>query len=415
MLQWERNKLSSKCVYWLVGCIVMLVVVFAFRTASAEETSSYPLIDTGWAEEGNPLDLDVQSAYLLDAVTGQVMYRFEENKRIQPASLSKIMTFNIVLEEIKKGNLAMTDEVTISENAWRLALDASVSRMFVEVGEQVSVRDLLYGLMVSSGNDAAVALAEHIAGTERAFVELMNQRAAELGLKNTVFKNSHGLEADGQYTTAADMAILARHVVLEHPEGLEITKTKEFQYGIEYSQPNFNSLVFRDPRVTGLKTGHLSVSGYHLVATAEDEDGRSIIAIVMGADSDQSRANEAYALLQHGFREYTNETIDWKQTSRDTVPVFKGSSREVSITTPYPLLLTVKKGEAEKLEVQQVLNEPLVAPIDQGQVVGQLTVLLDGKQYKKTDLIAENSVARGGWWRSLVDSVRLLLRNITGS
>ena len=412
MMFQQRRSVSTK-----LAVVLLTVASIAFTSSTSvahAQDSALPPMDFSRVEEGNSLNLEVKSAFLMDAQTGQVLYRYRSDERIQPASLAKILTFEYMLEALEDQRLAMDDMAVVSERAWRLSLDSSVSRMFLEVGDQVPIRDLLYGLMVSSGNDAAVVLAEHMAGTEEAFVVELNELASELGLKNTVLKNSHGLEAEGQFTTAEDMAVLARHIVLEHPEGLEITSTKEFQYGIEYAQPNFNSLVFRDSRVTGLKTGHLSVSGYHVVATAEDEN-QSLIAVVMGAASDQARANEAYALLQYGFRQFDNVQVDWQKDVETKIPVFKGQAREVALTTPYPLFVTVSNESSEGLSVRQELSKPLVAPVNQGQVVGKLTVLMGDEPIKEVDLVAAQEVRRGGWWRVMVDSLRLFVATLFGA
>ncbi len=379
----------------------MLLLLLLPAAAEAQEAAPEP---------DNPLGVQARAAVLLDAVTGQTLYAFNEDLRLPPASLAKIMTFDLILEALDRGILAADAKVTVSEKAWRLALDNTISNMFLEVGQQVSVRDLLYGLMVSSGNDAAVALAEYRAGSEENFVNMMNARARELGLRDTVFRNSHGLSAEGQYTTARDMAILARHVVLDHPEALEITAAKEFTWN-NIRQPNWNRLVLQDPRVDGLKTGHLPEAGYHLVATAREGD-RQLIAVVLGTPGEEVRAREARRLLDYGFRNFTTLTLDLKGQVPDELPVYKGRARRVTVRPAAPPRVTVPRGREGELRLTTSLARYAVAPVKAGERLGTLTVGLDGRELLRLELQAGEDVGRGGWWRVAWDSVRLFFRSL---
>ncbi len=224
---------------------------------------------------------------MIDANTGAVLYAYNEHEKMQPASLAKIMTFYLSLDALKAGKIAPDTDVVISEKAWRLSMDDTVSRMFLSVGQKVPVNDLLYGLMVSSGNDAAVALSEYIGGSTDAFTVMMNDKAKEIGLTETHFANPDGLPEEGEFTTAADMVALAHSLVGNHPEAITYTSAKEFTFA-KISQPNFNRLLLHDPRVNGIKTGHVDEAGYHLVASSTS-NGMNLLSAVMGAPSDTKR------------------------------------------------------------------------------------------------------------------------------
>jgi len=246
-----------------------------------------------------PLHCDAQSAVLMDALTGQVLYEQNPQFQIPPASFVKVLTLYLVYDAIRAGQLKMDDLVTVSERAWRI----QGSKMFIKVGDRVKVDDLLKGVTIASGNDACIALAEHLAGSEDVFVSKMNEKARLLGMKDSQFKNSHGMPADGQFTTAMDMAVLARNYIQDHPGALALHSTTEFEYnGIR--QGNRNTLLQKNIGVDGLKTGHIEESGYHLAATAK-RDGQRMIAVVMGCDKMKKRAPEAQKLLEYGFRNFS--------------------------------------------------------------------------------------------------------------
>lgn len=384
----------------ILAALAIGPVVFAQETPAAE------------APADNPLGIQARAGLLMDTITGEVLYSFDEHEIIQPASLAKIMTFELILEALGRGTVKLDDKATVSEKAWRFALDNNLSNMFLEVGDQVTIRDLLLGLMVSSGNDASVVLAEHLGISEDAFVNMMNDRARELGMKDTVFKNSHGLDAEGQATTAFDIAILSRHLINNHPDALKYTSALEFTYN-DISQPNWNELIGMDERVDGLKTGHLNVSGYHLAATAR-EGGMRLIAVVLGAESRTARANEATKLLNYGFQNFATVNLNeaLKASLPGEVPVYKGDSRRILVGTASAAVVTVPRGREKEITVTVDVPTYLVAPVERGSKIGDARLLLGEMEIKSIDLVAEDDVARGGLLRVLFDSIRLFFRNL---
>lgn len=371
-----------------------------------------PAAEDGAGFPPNPLSIQARSGVLMDAATGQVLYAFNERERLQPASLAKIMTFDLILEAVERGVLSMDTRITVPESAWRLALDNRLSNMFIEVGDQVAVRDLLSGLMVSSGNDAALTLAEYRGGSEQGFVGMMNEKARELGLRDTAFKNSHGLFAEGQFTTALDVARLARHVVSSHPEALKITSQKEFAYG-GIRQPNWNRLVLVDKRATGLKTGHLPEAGYHLAATAEDR-GMSLIAVVLGTAGEDARVREAQKLLNYGFNNFATVSLDLKGRVPADLPVYKGAARRVPLVPARAPKVTVPRGREGEIRVVAEVPGYVVAPVRKGQSLGAVRVDLAGREVARLSLEAGRDVPPGGFFRRLWDGVRLFFRSIVG-
>ena len=364
---------------------------------------------SGAADESNPLGLKAQSAELVDVATDEVLYHYGEHTKIQPASLAKLMTFELTLQALHDGHAKLDEPVTVSEKAWRLSMDQGVSRMFIEVGDQVPLETMLYGLMVASGNDAAVAIAEHLAGSEEAFVAQMNKRAAELGMTETHYVNSHGLYADGQYTTAADTAKLAVHILRTYPDATKYTSPPSFEYG-GISQPNWNGLVRRDARVDGLKTGHLSQAGYHMTASAQDGDMR-LVAVVMGTTGERAREDEALALLNYGFSNYVTLRPDIRKVLPSLIPVYKGGVRMAPVETKHTVAVTVAKDEANSLKIQADLPPFLEAPVRKGTQVGTLRLSTGGRTWEEP-VVATQAVPRGGLFRVAWDSVRLFFRNV---
>jgi serine-type D-Ala-D-Ala carboxypeptidase (penicillin-binding protein 5/6) len=354
-----------------------------------------------------PFALDARAAMLIDAETGAVLYAYNEHERMQPASLAKLMTFYLTLEALHAGRITLDTPVTVSEKAWRLSMNSSVSRMFLGVGQRVPIRDLLYGLVVSSGNDAAVALAEYLDGTTDAFAERMNATAKKLGLTETHFVNPDGLPMTGEYTTAADMVKLARAIVDRFPDALTYTATKEFTFD-KIRQPNFNSLLFHDSRVDGLKTGHVEEAGYHLVATAH-EGGMRLISAVLGTPTAEERRTQSEKLLGWGFRTFSTASPDWHKDVPATLRVYEGSAEQVAIApvrTPY---VTVLKGQEGKVSLSAMFRSKyLVAPVARDAAVGVLTVSADGKPQSSIPIRTEAAVERGGFFKRVSDRVRLM-------
>jgi serine-type D-Ala-D-Ala carboxypeptidase (penicillin-binding protein 5/6) len=355
-----------------------------------------------------PFALDARAAMMIDADTGAVLYSYNEHQKMQPASLAKIMTFYLTLDALAARKIVPTTDVTISEKAWRLSMDDSVSRMFLGVGQKVPVNDLLYGLMVSSGNDAAVALAEDLGGSTDAFTNMMNDKASEIGLTETHFDNPDGLPAEGEFTTAADMVALARSLVRHHPEALGYTSAKEFAFD-KIKQPNFNTLLFYDKRVNGIKTGHVDEAGFHLVASATS-NGMNLLSAVMGAPSAERRRTETEKLIDWAFRTFVSYRPDLKKAMPSMIPVRDGVAPSVAIGPSDTAVFTLGRGEESKVTVQFTpAARYLDAPVRPGDAVGDLAVLLDGKPQATISIVTKAGVARAGFFGRLRQKIGHLL------
>ncbi|OEC33272.1 D-alanyl-D-alanine carboxypeptidase (penicillin-binding protein 5/6) [Pseudomonas cuatrocienegasensis] len=348
-----------------------------------------------------PPQLAAKSYVLMDAASGKVLVENNGDQRLPPASLTKLMTAYIATLEIRKGQIGEQDMVTVSEKAWR----TGGSRMFIQVNTQVSVSDLLHGIIIQSGNDASVAIAEHIAGSEEAFADMMNAAAQRLGMVNTHFVNATGLPDPEHYSSAHDMAILARAIINEDPEHYAIYSQKEFFWN-NIKQPNRNLLLWRDKTVDGLKTGHTEEAGFCLVSSAV-RDGARMITSVFGTVSEQARAAETQKLLTYGFRFFESRTFYQKGTELAQAQVWKGTTNQVKAGLANDLTLTLPKGQMEKLQASMTLNPQLVAPIAQGDVIGKVEVKLADEVVHSADLVALETVEEGGFFRRLWDGVRL--------
>jgi D-alanyl-D-alanine carboxypeptidase (penicillin-binding protein 5/6) len=338
------------------------------------------------------LQCDAQSAVLMDGLTGQVLYEQNPNLRIPPASFVKVMTLYLVYDAIRAGQVKMDDLVTVSEMAWRRAWKTEGSKMFIKVGDRVKVEDLMKGVAIASGNDACVALAEHLSGSEEAFVSKMNEKAKLLGLKDTQFKNSDGMPADGQYITAKDMANLSRRYIEDHPEALAFHSMVEFEYnGIR--QGNRNTLLQKNIGVDGLKTGHIKESGYHLTATAK-RDGQRMIAVVMGCDKVKKRAPEAQKLLEYGFKNFSTVEAVKKGATFGPVKVRRGKVNDLILTAAEEGRVTVAKGKEKLVSTTPQLPEFVTAPIRKGQEVAKVLIQNEGKPAKEINLLASTDVEK---------------------
>jgi len=337
----------------------------------------------------------------MDAASGEVLVEHNGDERLPPASLTKLMTAYIATLEIQKGQISDNDMVTVSEKAWR----TGGSRMFIQVNTQVSVDDLLHGIIIQSGNDASVAMAEHIAGSEEAFADMMNSTAQRLGMSNTHFVNATGLPHPEHYSSANDMAKLARAIIYEDPAHYAIYAQKEFFWN-NIKQPNRNLLLWRDKTVDGLKTGHTEEAGYCLVASAV-RDNMRLISVVFGTDSEQARAAETQKLLTYGFRFFETQTFYQKGTELTKAPVWKGATSEVKAGLAEDLTMTMPKGQLKRLQASMTMNPQLTAPIAKGDVIGKVEVKLDDKVVHSADLIALDGVEEGGFFRRMWDSIRL--------
>lgn len=336
----------------------------------------------------NSLQCDAQSAVLVDGLTGQVLYEQNPQLRIPPASFVKVMTLYIAFDALRAGQLKMDDMATVSEKAWK----TQGSKMFIKVGERVKVEDLLKGIAIASGNDACIALAEHLSGSEDVFVSKMNEKAKLLGMKDSQFRNSHGMPADNQYMTAMDMAILSKRYIEDHPETLALHSSTEFEYnGI--LQGNRNILLQKNIGVDGLKTGHIEESGYHLVATAKRESQR-MIAVVMGCDKVKKRAPEAQKLLEYGFKNFSTVEAVKKGASFGPVKVKRGKVKEVGLAASEDVRVTVAKGKENTVSVMPQLPQFVTAPIQKGQVVAKILIQNEGKVVKEVNLISSSGVEK---------------------
>ncbi|QLF94245.1 D-alanyl-D-alanine carboxypeptidase [Pseudomonas sp. ABC1] len=359
-----------------------------------------PILSAAPAMPSAP-QLAAKSYVLMDADSGKVLIESNGDERLPPASLTKLMTAYIATLEIQKGQISDNDMVTISEKAWR----TGGSRMFVQVNTQVSVDDLLHGVIIQSGNDASVALAEHIAGSEEAFADLMNSTAQRLGMANSHFMNATGLPDPEHYSSAGDMAKLARAIIYEDPAHYAIYAQKEFLWN-NIKQPNRNLLLWRDKTVDGLKTGHTEEAGFCLVASAV-RDGMRLITVVFGTNSEQARAAETQKLLTYGFRFFETRTLRRKGVELAQAQVWKGKSATLKAGLADDLTLTLPRGQAEKLDASISLKPQLMAPIKQGDVIGQVEVRMGDEVLETANLIALENIEEGGFFRRFWDSIRL--------
>ncbi|MGD9858476.1 MAG: D-alanyl-D-alanine carboxypeptidase family protein [Marinobacterium sp.] len=355
-----------------------------------------------------PPQIAARAYLVMDADTGHVIAADREDERFPPASLTKMMTSYVVEYEIAKGNIALEDMVLVSEKAWR----TGGSRMFIQEGTQVSVDDLLHGVIIQSGNDASVALAEHIAGSERAFADLMNQHARLLGMENTHFENATGLPAEDHYSTAIDLAKLGKALINEFPQHYALYSQKYFTYN-NIRQPNRNKLLWRDDSVDGIKTGHTDEAGYCLVASAERDDMR-LISVVMGSSSEEVRAQESQKLLSYGFRYYrTHALYEAGQVLRDE-KVWAGSRDQIRLGVAENLAVTVPRGQTDQLEASIELDKVIKAPVASGDVLGQVQITLQGERVASVPLVALEAVPEGGLFKRIWHAILLFFIGLIG-
>ncbi len=355
----------------------------------------------------NAPNLSSRGYVLIDYHTGTVLVERESDKRLNPASLTKLMTAYVAGREVSSGNISLDDKVVVSRNAWAKNFPDS-SKMFIEVGKSVSLSDLYRGLVVQSGNDASVAIAEHVAGSESSFVRLMNSWAAKLGLTNTAFTNPHGLDSDGLYSTPHDIAKLGQAIIRDLPNIYPMYSETSFTYnGI--TQYNRNGLLRdRSMNVDGMKTGYTSGAGYSLATSATNGDMR-LIAVVMGARSANLREVESKQLLSYGFRFY--DTVKPVSSGQEiaTARVWMGNTDELRVGVNRDVFLTLLKGDVDKLSAEVEYASDLLAPIKTGQVVGKVLYKVDGNTVKETELVALSSVEKGGLFKQFTDWVKRLV------
>lgn len=337
---------------------------------------------------------------LIDANSGKVITEHNADQRIPPASLTKMMTSYLLEYELKQGNVALDDMVRVSVKAWR----TPGSRMFIREGTYVSISDLLRGVIIQSGNDASVAVAEHLAGSEESFADIMNQHASAMGMKNTQFRNATGLPEDQHYSSARDMALLSQVKILDYPEHYAIYSEREFTYN-NITQSNRNRLLWRDNTVDGLKTGHTDDAGYCLAASAERE-GMRLISVVMGARSDEGRAQESQKLLTYGFRYFETTRLYKQYQVLDTAKIWKGANSSVQLGLTEDLYATLPRGYESSLKADIQINPNIKAPINAGETLGNLIISLGDEIITQKPLVALENIEKAGFfkrlWHSLV-------------
>jgi len=345
-----------------------------------------------------------KSFIMIDYNTGKVLAEKNSKTRVSPASITKVMTAYIVFNELRAGNIKLDDLVTISKKAWK----TQGSRMFVEVNKKVSVEDLLQGMIIQSGNDASVALAEYVAGSEETFAELMNQHARSLGMQNTLFKNSTGLPDDEHLTTAEDLSILARALIRNFPEYYKWYSTKEFTFN-KIKQHNRNQLLWRDKSVDGIKTGYTKSAGYCLLSSSKRENMR-IISVVLGTESKSARAAESQKLLNFGFRFYETHALYQANTPLKQINVYKGLQPALDVGVLEPIYVTIPRGKYKSLKPLINMTDKIIAPIAKGQHLGEVEIKLNNKTLIKKPLVALHDIAEGSLWKRAKDSVILMFK-----
>ena len=344
-----------------------------------------------------PPKFDASSYLLMDFSSGTILADHNSNERVDPASITKIMTAYIVYKSLAAEDITLYDQVEISEKAWR----SIGSRMFVEVGNQIILEDLLLGLIIQSGNDASIALAEHVAGTEDAFADIMNEQAKRLGMKDSHFVNATGLPDADHFTTANDVALLSRAMIAEFPEEYKRYAQKEFTFnGIK--QFNRNRLLWRDSSVDGIKTGHTEAAGYCLAASAIKNEMR-LISVVMGTKSDKARTVNTQALLNYGFRYFETHKLYKAGETLIEQRMWKGENKLIPLGLANDLSVTIPRGRYDDLKASMSIDDKIVAPINEGDSVGVVKVTLEGEDYLEAPLVALASNPEGGLWRRIVD------------
>jgi D-alanyl-D-alanine carboxypeptidase (penicillin-binding protein 5/6) len=349
-----------------------------------------------------PPKLNFKSHYLVDFTTDEVLSASGADVQLPPASLTKLMTAYVVFGALQDGRIRLDDRAQVSERAWR----TGGTRMFIELNTEVGIEDLLRGLLVQSGNDAAVALAEHVSGSLDAFVGEMNAAAAKLGMRNSVFRNPHGLQARGHVTTARDLAVLARAIIGEFPDFYSLYAEREFSYnGI--AQNNRNALLWRDPTVDGMKTGYTSSAGYCLVTSAS-RDGMRLIAVVLGAPTARTRNDGAQKLLEYGFANFETVKLYTAGEAIDNARVWGGESEYAGLGLTEDIYVTIPRGGYSKLAATMDVLAELAAPLVRGTTVGEVKVSFDGALVANSPLVVLTNVLDGGVWARMRDELQFL-------
>ncbi len=359
-----------------------------------------------WAAQVAPPPALAVKAYLLqDFNSGNFIASYKKDERVEPASLTKIMTAYITFDAIQHGHLKLDQTLPVSEKAWKI----EGSKMFIEPNKPVTVDELLHGMIIQSGNDASIALAEGVAGSEEQFAEMMNKQAAKLGLSSTHFMNATGLPDNNHYTTANDLALLAIALIRDFPlEYRRLYSVKEYTYN-KITQPNRNRLLWLDANVDGMKTGHTDTAGYCLIASSKRGNSR-LVSVVLGAVTEAMRASESQKLLNYGFQFYESTLIYKQAQTINTLRVYKGQDKTVAATLNKDFYLTLPKGDYARVKANMTSQQPLIAPIKAGQEIGKISFSLDGKIINQQKLVAAKAIDEAGFFGRILDSIRLLIQ-----
>ncbi len=346
-------------------------------------------------------EISAEAYILVDYLSGKVLAEKESKKRIDPASLTKMMTVYVFDHELQSGRFTLDDEIAVSENAWK----TEGSRMFIPVNKKIPAKDLLRGIIIQSGNDATVALAEYVAGSEKAFADLMNQYAQRLGMKDTHFVNSTGIPNPEHYTTAYDLSLLASALIRQFPETYKIYSEKWFTFnGIK--QPNRNRLLWREPFIDGIKTGHSSTAGYCLAASGQ-KDNMRLISILVGAQTEGERTEQTLQLLRFGYRFYETHHLFQANTSLNEPRVWMGDRKTLALGINKDLFITIPQGQYKSLDAKMNIDKSLTAPIKKGETYGTLVVKLNDELIAQMPLVALEDVKQGTMWNRFSDYISL--------
>ena len=376
------------------------------QTASAEALPT-PTIATPHVIPSAP-NIAAKAYLVLDFNSGSTLAEKDSHSRVEPASLTKIMTGFVVINELSNGNIHLDDMVTISKKAWKMP----GSKMFIEVGKQVSVKNLIKGMVIQSGNDASVALAEHIAGSEEVFAELMNKYAKSLGMEHTHYVNATGLPNPDHYTTAYDLALLAKALITQFPEEYKWYSQKKFTFN-SITQYNRNKLLWQDPTVDGLKTGHTESAGYCLVSSAKRENDR-LITVVLGTSSAKMRVQESQKLLNYGFRFFETHKLYAAKQRLNDVKVWEGTRDLIGVGLTDDLYITIPRGQYKNIKIESSVNPEIKAPIEEGATLGTLHITLGDETIADKTLVALDPVEEGSFFKKLIDQVKLFINSLLG-
>jgi len=397
---------------WLSTCLrAACAALFLVATAQAQPVPAPAAVPKPQVQPSGPTPipaaptLPVKSYVTIDFDTGSTLAEYAADMRVEPASITKIMAAYVVFHELRAGRLKLEDQVTISEKAWRM----EGSRMFAKVGDQIPVEQLVLGMIVQSGNDSTIALAEHIAGSEESFVALMNNFAVKIGLTGTNFRNAAGLPDPQHYSTARDIATLARTIINEFPDYYRWYAVREYTWN-NIRQYNRNQLLARDASVDGMKTGHTASAGYCLVSSAKRGDMR-LIAVVMGSESESARTAQSQTILNYGFRFFETHQLYAAGTALSTPTIWKGELETLPVGIAEPLRLVIPRGHYERLSASMELISPIVAPVAKGAALGKVRVRLGKDLLAERDLIALEEGAEGGFFATIGDSLSLWWRS----